>query len=117
MAYTTILARDEQGNVDEVLFDGPEVPGFGEDFVQDGQAYTRVVSAPRLRVKTYDQIVGWSVPRKKDAIKRGLPLAKHYDHRGRAIFNSRREINEFVARSNANPNSRREIAWDPDGNE
>jgi len=117
MRLTTIIARDEQGDTTEVLYEGAEIPPFGADFEQDGVRYTRVVSAPSVRVKTYDQIIGYTLPRREQAMKSGQTLAKHYDARGRAVFTGRRQIDEYLSASNDNPNNKYKRAWDPDGNE
>ena len=42
-------------------------------------------------------------------------MAPRYDSRGRPVFESRREVQEYAARVNDNPNEGYKLEWDPDG--
>lgn len=72
----------------------------------------RIMSVPQQAdVAYYEQITGWSQPTLKQAKAKGQTLAKHYDKHGRPVFTSRREINEYQAKANDNPNQGATLHW------
>lgn len=116
MSYVVVDAEHvETGKVVELLCSNSVQMGakFKDD---DGQEYIRVPSVPNARVKRYS-FTGYTLPRRGAAIEGGFALAKQYDHKGRAVFDSKAEVNEYMARHNDNPNNGTQISFDPDGND
>lgn len=115
MAYIRIDAETETGERVDVLVDSAAPPGFGEWFEDEGRRLRRLVSVPqRPRVKRYS-FVGYQFPSKRDALKQGRVLAKHYTDKGIPAFDSRREMEEYAAKVNDSPAEGYNLEWDPDG--
>ncbi len=115
MTFITIDAVTEDGVQHEVLVRASEAPRIGDEFVEDGIRMQRVPSIPMPpRVKKYE-FVGYSLPNRKHAAAQGRTMAPRYDSRGRPVFESRREVQEYAARVNDNPNEGYKLEWDPDG--
>ncbi len=115
MSFITIDAHDTKGRRVEVLVDASSPPAFGETFKDEGKTYVRVPSVPQKpRVKQY-RFIGHSLPNKKHALAQGRTLAKNYDDKGRPAFDSRREVQEYMAKFNDNPVEGHQLEWDPDG--
>jgi len=119
MSYITVDAEDAEGRSVEVLVSASAPPRIGDEFEVDGVKLRRLPSMPIGKVRRdIEGVVGWSQPRLKTVTKHGLTRAPRYNERGFPVFNSRREVNEYVASYNDNEkNGGHRIAWDPDGNE
>jgi hypothetical protein len=118
MIYMTIDAEDARGKRCEVLVDAANPPRIGDWFKEDGRKLRRLPSIPEARVKrSVSEVTAYQLPRLKDVEKYGYARAPRYNERGFAVFDSRREVNEYVSRHNDNPTHGGTIAWDPDGNE
>lgn len=114
MGYITVDAEDEFGAMREVLVDSANPPKIGDWFEDEGERVRRVPSAPEVRTFKYE-CDSYQLPRLKDARKIGFPEAPHYKD-GRPAFDSKREIDNYVARHNADGRFG-QIQWNPDGNE
>lgn len=118
MAFITIDAITEDNRRVEALVDSSDPPRIGEFFNYEGERLRRLPTVPHARVKkSIDAVVGYSLPRRKTVEKYGLTKAPRYNDRGFAVFDSRREVQEFCAKHNDNPSNGGQLAWDPDGNE
>lgn len=118
MSFLTVDAETEGGEVVEALVSASEPPRMGEWFDYDGARLRRLPTVPNALVKkSVSDVVAYSLPRRKTVEKYGLTKAPRYDQNGFAVFDSRREVQEFASKHNDNPSNGGQIAWDPDGNE
>lgn len=117
MSYTHVDALDENGIRCEVFIARADMPEFGAWFEDEGRRYQRVPSMTKVHVTRTNNIKAYDRPRKRHVEKLGLTPAPHYDSQGVAQFQSRREVNEYIAAVNDNPKEGRKLAWNPDGNE
>lgn len=115
MGLITVDAEDENGTLHEVLVDSANPPKCGEWFEEDGMRLMRLPSLPNARVKNYT-FKSYQLPRRKDVAKHGYAKAPAYDKDGFAVFESKRQVSDYVAKHNENGKGGH-IAWDPDGNE
>ena len=118
MTWITIDVEDERGRVREALVDGSQPPRIGEWFDDEGERVRRLPARVQARVKkSISAVTGYQLPRLKDVERHGFARAPRYNDRGYAVFDSRKEVDDYVARYNDNPVNGGSIAWDPDGNE
>lgn len=68
--------------------------------------------APEGNVRKYDHIVGWTQPTLKQVKEQGLVRAPRYDKKGRPVFTSRREIENYAAEVNHTGRNGHEIKWE-----
>lgn len=115
MSWKSVELEDvESGERTWDLFPAAEMPGLGQEFEHEGRRVRRVLEAPRregVDVPGYE-FVGWQHPTLKQVKERGLVRAPRYDAKGRPVFRSRREVNEYAARVNDNPAENRQITWE-----
>lgn len=117
MGWITVDVEDEQGRRGEALVPSEEPPRIGDWFDDEGRRVRRLPTRVAARVKSVNQVVGYSLPRLKDVRKYGYAKAPRYNDRGFPVFDSQREVTEFISRNNDNPVNGGQLAWDPDGNE
>lgn len=118
MSYMTIDCVTESGEVREALVSSASPPRIGEWFKDDdGARVRRIHSQIFVTVKrSISEQRAWCIPRKHQLLP-GQTAAPSYDNKGVAVFDSQREINEYVSKHNDNPRNDRQLAWNPEGNE
>lgn len=82
----------------EIVFPMGECPGIGDKILHDGREVERVFSMPAgikvLGLQTFK-------PFASESMREWHPDAPRHDDRGRAVFQTRAEQDEFINKNNA----------------
>jgi len=92
------------GEYREVFFNGndPDLPSIGQIIEHEGESLRRIPSIPGAKV-------GFR-PFASRSLAPGDPDASSYDREGRPVFQSERDVREYMARNNSNP-TKRKLVW------
>ena len=82
----------DSGEEAEFYYTMDAAPRIGEIITRKGRRWVRMPDLPQACVQKDTHFVSHSLPRK-------APGAKHYTKDGKPAFSSKKEVGEFVARS------------------
>ncbi|MHA7813256.1 MAG: hypothetical protein ACX94C_07700 [Phycisphaerales bacterium] len=94
---------NQDGEYRTAFFHADDAPKIGEIIEHEGESLRRVPSLPGVTA-------GFQ-PFASSSLAPNDPDAPHHDAQGRPSFQSEREVREFMARNNENPNKPK-LAWD-----